>query len=48
VATGVDGELLQLLGGIGLESRRIEDEPQPAAVINDLEYRLPQRESTAG
>src|SRR5215208_2306700 len=44
-ATAVDGELLQLLGGIGLESGRIEDQVEPAA-IDDLEHRLPQREPT--
>src|SRR4029453_12450111 len=46
VATAVDGELLQLLGGIGLESGRIEDQVEPAAAIDDLEHRLPQREPT--
>jgi hypothetical protein len=46
VATAVDGELLQLLGGIGLESGRIEDQVEPAAVVDDLEHRLPQREPT--
>src|SRR5215213_11960397 len=46
VATAVDGELLQLLGGIGLESGRIEDQIEPGAVIDDLEHRLPQGEPT--
>src|SRR4029450_7456219 len=46
VATAVDGELLQPLGGIGLESGRIEDQVEPGAVIDDLQHRLPQREPT--
>jgi hypothetical protein len=46
VTTPVDGELLQLFGGIGLESGRIEDQVESAAVIDDLEHRLPQREPT--
>jgi hypothetical protein len=46
VAIAVDGELLQLFSGIGLESGCIEDEVEPAAAIDDLEHRLPQREPT--
>src|SRR5215218_2256337 len=45
-ATAVDGELLQPLGGIGLESGRVEDQVEPGAVIDDLQHRLPQREPT--